>query len=41
MDKVQIIKEHKLERISIYVMNKGLYFVQVDEEAFQSNVRRT
>ena len=35
MDEAQLVKEHKLEWVSICLMNKALQFAQGDEEAVQ------
>lgn len=35
MDKAQGVKEHKLERVIIYVIKKALRFIQGDEEIEQ------
>ena len=35
MDEAQLVKEHKLERVSICLMNKALQFAQGDEKVVQ------
>ena len=35
MGEAQLVKEHKLERVSICIMNKALEFAQGDEEVVQ------